>query len=328
VFNGVVQRPPQTESVTRASIQKESPVINVQSTSTVPNIPDPNQPSTSTATIIQEEVPPVNPAGSTLPIPLIGTEAATALPQVPIPPQSTQPPLPTRSNPALDAAAQAVHQTVAQFSANQPIRQVQLLPIQYQAVLIKYLPTNIHPTNNSGLPFLAQLNRQSQIRLTTDQVIPVTTHEGQPALIVSPAGVVSLAQQGYRVEVRVFAQQPPANQPQVPPPERRFGLTEFISLFRARLGQQLWLMCKLAFMVGIFSSNNASWRRIMCLCIVAAGIFCTFPCNLPSYCSLLWELICSLANGRIGKMVKKVQTTGEHTSSTRHTSRSPSITCS
>jgi hypothetical protein len=104
-------------------------------------------------------------------------------------------------------------------------------------------------------------------------VIPVTTHEGQQALIVSPAGVQSLAQQGYRVEVRVFSQQTNA-QPQIPPPERRFGLTDFIGLFRRRLGQQLWLMCKLAFMVGIFSSNNASWRRIIGLCIAAAGIFC------------------------------------------------------
>ena len=43
--------------------------------------------------------------------------------------------------------------------------------------------------------------------MTSDTVIPVITHEGQQALIVSPAGVASLAQQGYRVEVRVFAQQ-------------------------------------------------------------------------------------------------------------------------
>jgi hypothetical protein len=107
----------------------------------------------------------------------------------------------------------------------------------------------------------------------------VTTHAGQPALIVSPAGVTSLAQQGYRVEVRVFnqnQQQRNAAQPQIPPPERRFGLTDFLSLFRRRLGQQLWLMCKLAFMVGIFSSNNASWRRIIGLVIAAAGIFCKF----------------------------------------------------
>jgi len=137
--------------------------------------------------------------------------------------------------------------------------------------------------------------------LTSDHVIPVVTHDGQQALIVSPAGVQSLEQQGYRVEVRVFAQhlqqqnlqqlQAPAGgghhhqrhvvaQPQIPPPppqERRFGLTDLVSLFRRRLGQQLWLMCKLAFMVGIFSSNNASWRRILGLCIAAAGIFCTSP---------------------------------------------------
>ena len=150
MFNGLVQKPPQSsQPVTRAPThQKESPLIDVQSTSTAPAILDPNQPSTSTAAIMQEEVPPVNPAlaASTFQIPLVGAETATALPQVPIPPQSTQPPLPTRSNPALDAAAQAVHQTVAQFSANQPIRQIQLLPIQYQAVLIKYLPT--HPPFN------------------------------------------------------------------------------------------------------------------------------------------------------------------------------------
>ena len=60
------------------------------------------------------------------------------------------------------------------------------------------------------------------------------------------------------------------------PAERRFGLTDFVSLFRRRLGQQLWLMCKLAFMVGVFSSNNASWRRIFVLCLAAAGIFCMF----------------------------------------------------
>jgi hypothetical protein len=115
-------------------------------------------------------------------------------------------------------------------------------------------------------------------------VIPVITHEGQPALIVSPGGVASLAQQGYRVEVRVFAQQQlqqlqPAQhnlQPQIPPPlERRLGLADLVTLFRRRLGQQLWLMCKLAFMVGIFSSNNATWRRIIGLCIAATGIFRT-----------------------------------------------------
>lgn len=123
-------------------------------------------------------------------------------------------------------------------------------------------------------------------------VIPVITHEGQPALIVSPAGVASLAQQGYRVEVRVFAQQlvqqqnqngaQQQQQPQIPPPERRFGLTDFVSLFRRRLGEQLWLLCRLAFMVGIFSSNNASWRRIVGLCIAAAGIFCTH--HHPIFC--------------------------------------------
>jgi hypothetical protein len=143
--------------------------------------------------------------------------------------------------------------------------------------------------------------------LTSDTVIPVITHEGQQALIVSPAGVASLAQQGYRVEVRVFAQQQlqqlqPALQniqPQIPPPfERRFGLTDFVSLFRRRLGQQLWLLCKLAFMVGIFSSNNASWRRIIGLCIVAAGIFCAPPTDL--------ELTCSLANRSIRKVGKKI----------------------
>ena len=147
-------------------------------------------------------------------------------------------------------------------------------------------------TNDSGLPLLAQLGRPSQIRLTSDHVIPVVTHDGQQALIVSPAGVQSLAQQGYRVEVRVFAHHQQQQlqgqggghhhqlhvvaQPQIPPPppERRFGLTDLVTLFRRRLGQQLWLMCKLAFMVGIFSSNNASWRRILGLCIAAAGIFC------------------------------------------------------
>ena len=134
------------------------------------------------------------------------------------------------------------------------------------------------------------MGRPSQIKLSSDHVISVLTHDGQQALIVSPAGVQSLAQQGYRVEVRVFAQHQQQNlqlqpqqvhhhvaQPQIPPPplERRFGLADLISLFRRSLGQQLWLMCKLAFMVGIFSSNNASWRRILGLCIAAAGIFCT-----------------------------------------------------
>ena len=146
-------------------------------------------------------------------------------------------------------------------------------------------------------------------------VIPVTTHEGQPALIVSPAGVVSLAQQGYRVEVRVFAQQMTAGgqivqqqqqqqQPQIPPPERRFGLTDFVSLFRRRLGQQLWLMCKLAFMVGIFSSNNASWRRILGLCIAAAGIFCNIP--LPSRNGLtcvVWQ------TGELERWARRFRTT-------------------
>jgi hypothetical protein len=126
----------------------------------------------------------------------------------------------------------------------------------------------------------------------------VTTHEGQQALIVSPAGVASLAQQGYRVEVRIFAQNQQqrnaAQQPQIPPPERRFGLADFISLFRRRLGQQLWLMCKLAFMVGIFSSNNASWRRIIGLVIAAAGIFCTITPND--------DADCSLADGGVGEI--------------------------
>jgi len=110
----------------------------------------------------------------------------------------------------------------------------------------------------------------------------VLTHEGQAIYIVSPAGVASLAQQGYRVEVRQLANPGPGRvgnllaQPQVPPPERfRFGLTDLVSLFRRRLGQQLWLMFKLAFMVGMFSSNNASWRRIIGLCVAAVFIFCT-----------------------------------------------------
>ena len=157
------------------------------------------------------------------------------------------------------------------------------------------------------MPFLAQLGRPTQIRLTSDMVIPVLTHEGQRALIVSPAGVASLAQQGYRVEVRVFTQQgqgqqPPQNaqQPQIPPPERRFGLTDFVSLFRRRLGPQLLLVCKLAFMVGVFSSNNASWRKLVALIIAAAGIFCILPKGL---CVLTCV---SLADWRIGKMVKDV----------------------
>ena len=133
------------------------------------------------------------------------------------------------------------------------------------------------------MPVLAQLGRLPQIRLSSDHVLPVLTHEGQAAYIVSPAGVASLAQQGYRVEVRLLPN-PGAGpgrvgnvlaQPQVPPPERfRFGLTDLVSLFRQRLWQQLWLMFKLAFMVGMFSSNNASWRRIIGLCVAAVFVFC------------------------------------------------------
>ena len=101
--------------------------------------------------------------------------------------------------------------------------------------------------------------------------------------------MASLAYQGYRVEVRLLANTGAGPgragnllaQPQVPPPERfRFGLTDLVSLFRRRLGQQLWLMFKLAFMVGMFSSNNASWRRIIGLCVAAVFIFCT-PSNTP-----------------------------------------------
>jgi hypothetical protein len=144
-------------------------------------------------------------------------------------------------------------------------------------------------------------------------VIPVITHDGQQALIVSPAGVVSLAQQGYRVEVRTFAQQVQhiqqqnapqqlqQQQPQIPPPERRFGLTDFVSLFPRRVWQQLWLMCKLAFMVGIFSSN-ASWRRIIGLCIAAAGIFRNSPS--PRLVRVWFDN--SLANGRVGTMGEKI----------------------
>lgn len=40
--------------------------------------------------------------------------------------------------------------------------------------------------------------------------------------------------------------------------------------------QHVWLVCKLAFMVGVFSSNNASWRRIIGLCTAAAGIYRMF----------------------------------------------------
>jgi hypothetical protein len=138
------------------------------------------------------------------------------------------------------------------------------------------------------------MNRTPNIRLSSDTVIPVTTHEGLPALLVSPHGVSSLAQQGWQVEVRTFVRENPLPAAQGAGPgaapgqaaaqERRFGLTDFVSLFRRRLGQQLWLMCKLAFMVGVFSSNNASWRRIMVLCFAAAGIFCTspFPTPLPN----------------------------------------------
>lgn len=220
----------------------------------------------------------------------------------------------------------------------------------------------------SGLPLLAQLGRSSQVRLTSDMVIPVTTDEGRQAFIVSPAGVMSLIQQGYPLvpaqhqvlqqaqhtlqqaqQALQQAQQIPQQtqqalqqaqralqqaqqilqqtqqtlqqaqhalqqaqqtlqqaqqqqrqnvQPQAPPRERGFGLTDLVSLFRRRLSQQLWLMCKLAFMVGIFSSNNASWRRIMGLCIAAACIFCKPPANFRI-------LICSLADRRIRTLGKK-----------------------
>lgn len=172
------------------------------------------------------------------------------------------------------ATQAAIQQTITQLNAQPPtLPSIQVLPIQYQALLI------------NGLPFLAQINRPPHIRLSSDTVIPVTTHEGQQALILSPQGVSSLAQQGYQVEIRVFNRQTgqpaggvPAGivgQNQGQQQGQRFGLTDFVSLFRRRLGQQLWLMCKLAFMVGVFSSNNASWRRIAVLCLAAAGIFCT-----------------------------------------------------
>jgi len=149
------------------------------------------------------------------------------------------------------------------------------------------------------------MNRTPNIRLSSDTVIPVTTHEGLPALLVSPHGVSSLAQQGWHVEVRTFVRENPlpgaqgagpgAAPGQAAAQERRFGLTDFVSLFRRRLGQQLWLMCKLAFMVGVFSSNNASWRRIMVLCLAAAGIFCTSPYLFP-ICSVYWD-VCILCFG-------------------------------
>ena len=157
---------------------------------------------------------------------------------------------------------------------------------------------------------MAQLGRPSQIRLTSDTVIPVITHEGQYALVVSPPVVASLEQQGYRVEVRVFGQQlqqlqlaQQNIQPQIPLRlERRFGLTDFVSLFRRRLGQQLWLMCKLAFMVGIFSSNNASWRRILGLSIAAAGIFCiTHLPPLRRLTILVWQ------TGELERWVRRVR---------------------
>ena len=53
-------------------------------------------------------------------------------------------------------------------------------------------------------------------------------------------------------------------------------------------------MCKLAFMVGIFSSNNASWRRIIGLVIAAAGIFCTITPND--------DADSSLADGGVGEI--------------------------
>jgi hypothetical protein len=245
----------------------------------------------------QDETPPSIPIPSTseqIPDPTPPTPANTAPtpttaqppPITPWPAQDASPWTPRAPTQSIRISAQtpaaaqhALQQTITQLTANPPIRpSVQIIPVQYQAVLIKYIPSCFTLLTMSGLPFLSQLQRP-QIRLTSDTVIPVTTHEGQQALIVSPAGVASLAQQGYRVEVRVFAQnQQPRNaaQPQIPPPERRFGLADFVSLFRRRLGQQLWLMCKLAFMVGIFSSNNASWRRIIGLVIAAAGIFCTY----------------------------------------------------
>jgi len=197
----------------------------------------------------------------------------------PLPPVQAQQPysIPIQGQSAQNTQA-SIQQTISQLTAQPPPRPtIQVLPIQYQAVLV------------NGLPCLVQITRPpAQIRLSSDTVIPVTTHEGQQALILSPQGVSSLAQQGYQVEIRVFTRQGGqagggpgvvagivGQQNQAQGQGQRFGLTDFVSLFRRRLGQQLWLMCKLAFMVGVFSSNNASWRRIVVLCLAAAGIFCT-----------------------------------------------------
>jgi hypothetical protein len=259
------------------------PSIPIPATLEQPPAPTPTTPANNEPTPNTAQPPPISP-----------WPAQDAGPWTPRAPAQSM-----RISAQTPAAAQhALQQTITQLTANPPIRpSVQIIPVQYQAVLIKYLPPGFISLTVSGLPFLSQLQRP-QIRLTSDTVIPVTTHEGQQALIVSPAGVVSLAQQGYRVEVRVFAQNQQqrnaAQQPQIPLPERRFGLADFISLFRRRLGQQLWLMCKLAFMVGIFSSNNASWRRIIGLVIAAAGIFCTITSND--------DADSSLADGGVGEI--------------------------
>jgi hypothetical protein len=217
-------------------------------------------------------------------------------PSYPPPPSYSIPPLPTQASlPNGQPHVQAQQQpTVLPSSQPRNIPRY-MLPIQYQAVVVKYLPSpytlpTLHIYTNSplysGLPYLLQLQRPTPPRLYYNQVIPVTTHDGQRALIVDPQGVQSLANQGYRIETRridvndPFARAVPNALVIVGPQRERrfgFGLTDFWGLFRQRLGQQIWLMCKLAFMVGIFSSQNASWRRIIMLCLVAAGIFCIEP---------------------------------------------------
>jgi len=207
------------------------------------------------------------------------------------PPQQLSIPPPRGNIPGISRPSSSDQPTRISIGTQTAARpQVQVLPIQYQAVLIKYPPPNLILIYYSGLPFLVQLaNSQPTLRLPSNTAIPVRTHTGQTAYIINPDGVATLARQGCRIHSFQFLHPPPLPGAQVvgqiqvigqqivgQQPERRLvGLTDLIALFRRRgIMQHVWLVCKLAFMVGLFSSHNASWRRIFGLCLVAVGIYC------------------------------------------------------
>jgi hypothetical protein len=247
-------------------------------------------------------------------------DASSAIPPMPAPPQLYTIPMQTS-----DTTQQPTSHSRATQTPSSLTRQMQFLPIQYQAVLVKYPLLAIKLT--SGSPFLIQVpNPQPILRLPSDTAIPVRTHTGERAYIINPDGVTALARQGCRIhafqllhpiqphgpgaqavvgQLQIIDQQP--QQRQI---ERRFvGLTDLIALFRRRgVMQHIWLLCKLAFMVGLFSSNNASWRRIFGLCLAAAGIYCIFI-----HCELT-----SMANRRIREMVTTISKTGYTCYSSAH----------